>query len=46
MICGHVHTAANKMIENINYLNTGSWQENDFYVIVETLEGELQLITL
>lgn len=46
VICGHVHTATNKMIENINYLNTGSWQENDFHVIVETLDGELKLITL
>jgi UDP-2,3-diacylglucosamine pyrophosphatase LpxH len=46
VICGHVHTSADKEIDGIRYLNTGSWQENEFHVIVETLEGEIKLLTL
>ena len=32
VICGHIHTPENKMIENIHYLNCGDWIENNSYI--------------
>ena len=43
VICGHIHQAANKTIEGVNYLNTGDWVES-CTAIVETHNGEFQLI--
>ncbi|MCB1124028.1 MAG: UDP-2,3-diacylglucosamine diphosphatase, partial [Verrucomicrobiae bacterium] len=43
VICGHIHTAEDKMLDNIHYLNSGDWVES-MTAIVETLEGELKLI--
>ena len=43
VICGHIHTAEDKMLEDIHYLNSGDWVES-MTAIVETMDGELRLI--
>ena len=43
IICGHIHTPANKMIDKIHYINTGDWVENST-AIVEHFDGRLELI--
>lgn len=43
VICGHIHTAEDKMLDDIHYLNSGDWVES-MTAIVETKEGELKLI--
>lgn len=43
VICGHIHTPANKMIGNIHYLNSGDWVES-LTALVETYEGEWKII--
>lgn len=44
IICGHIHTPADKKIGKIHYLNSGDWVESMTF-IVETLEGELKVMT-
>ena len=44
IICGHIHTPADKKIGKVHYLNSGDWVES-LTCIVETLEGELKVIT-
>ena len=43
IICGHVHTAADKMIGGIHYLNSGDWVES-LTAIVEKEPGEFAVI--
>lgn len=48
VVCGHIHTPADKMVNDIRYINTGDWVENCSSVIYEfenyTLDsGELRL---
>ncbi|MBK8087372.1 MAG: UDP-2,3-diacylglucosamine diphosphatase [Chitinophagaceae bacterium] len=43
VICGHIHQAADKMMNNIHYLNSGDWVET-MSAIVETKEGEWKII--
>jgi UDP-2,3-diacylglucosamine pyrophosphatase LpxH len=43
IICGHIHTAADRMIGPVHYMNCGDWVESHT-AIVETMEGELRLI--
>jgi UDP-2,3-diacylglucosamine pyrophosphatase LpxH len=44
IICGHIHTPADKMLEGgIHYLNSGDWVES-LTAIVETEPGEFELI--
>lgn len=38
VICGHIHTPADKLIDNVRYINTGDWIESLSYVI-ETEDG-------
>ncbi len=45
IICGHIHKAENKMIEEIQYLNCGDWVEN-CSAVVETMEGQWEIIQL
>ncbi|OIP54613.1 MAG: UDP-2,3-diacylglucosamine hydrolase [Helicobacteraceae bacterium CG2_30_36_10] len=45
IICGHIHKAENKMIEEIQYLNCGDWVEN-CSAVVETMEGQWKIIEL
>jgi UDP-2,3-diacylglucosamine pyrophosphatase LpxH len=44
IICGHIHTPANKIINNIHYLNSGDWVENST-AIVQTEKDELKIIS-
>jgi UDP-2,3-diacylglucosamine pyrophosphatase LpxH len=43
-MCGHIHTAANKMIGNLHYLNSGDWVES-MTAIVEHFDGRYELVT-
>lgn len=43
VICGHIHSAAIKIINGVEYLNTGDWVES-CTAIVETHDGEFKLI--
>lgn len=43
IICGHIHKAEKKKINNIEYLNCGDWVES-CTAIVETYEGEFKII--
>ena len=44
VICGHIHTAANKQVGKIHYMNSGDWVES-LTCIVETLDGQLKVIS-
>lgn len=44
VICGHIHTPADKMIGDIHYLNSGDWVES-LTGIVEHYDGRFELIT-
>lgn len=44
IICGHIHTPADKQIDDIHYLNSGDWVES-LTAIVETTGRELKLIS-
>jgi UDP-2,3-diacylglucosamine pyrophosphatase LpxH len=44
VICGHIHTPADKMIGDIHYLNSGDWVES-MTAIIEHHDGRLELIT-
>lgn len=43
-MCGHIHTAADKMLGDIHYLNSGDWVES-LSAIVEHLDGRYELVT-
>jgi UDP-2,3-diacylglucosamine pyrophosphatase LpxH len=43
VICGHIHTPADKMIGDIHYLNSGDWVES-LTAIVEHHDGRFELI--
>lgn len=43
IICGHIHTAENKRMGSVHYLNSGDWVES-LTAIVETEPGEFSLI--
>ena len=43
MICGHIHVAADRIIEGIHYLNSGDWVESNT-AIVENLRGQMQVL--
>lgn len=43
IICGHIHTAADRVIDGIRYLNCGDWVES-CTAIVETHAGEMRLL--
>jgi UDP-2,3-diacylglucosamine pyrophosphatase LpxH len=43
IICGHIHTPADKMIEGIHYLNSGDWVESRT-AIVEHLDRRMEVI--
>jgi hypothetical protein len=44
VICGHIHTPADKMIGDIHYLNSGDWVES-LTAIVEYHDGRFELLT-
>jgi UDP-2,3-diacylglucosamine pyrophosphatase LpxH len=43
IICGHIHTPANKMIDGIHYLNSGDWVES-CTALVEDAAGKWEII--
>jgi UDP-2,3-diacylglucosamine pyrophosphatase LpxH len=43
VMCGHIHTPANKMLGDIHYLNSGDWVES-LTAIVEHLDGRYELV--
>jgi UDP-2,3-diacylglucosamine pyrophosphatase LpxH len=44
IICGHIHTPADKLLENgVHYLNSGDWVES-LTAIVEKVPGDFELI--
>jgi UDP-2,3-diacylglucosamine pyrophosphatase LpxH len=43
VICGHIHHAASRLIEDIHYLNTGDWVES-CTAIGEKADGSFELI--
>jgi len=43
VMCGHIHTAADHMIGDIHYLNSGDWVES-LTAIVEHYDGRFELI--
>jgi UDP-2,3-diacylglucosamine pyrophosphatase LpxH len=43
VICGHIHKAAIKKIEGIDYYNDGDWIES-LTALVETKKGKLKLV--
>lgn len=43
VICGHIHMAANKRIDDIHYLNSGDWVES-LTAIVEHYDGGFEVL--
>jgi UDP-2,3-diacylglucosamine pyrophosphatase LpxH len=43
IICGHIHHAADRMIDGIHYMNSGDWVES-CTAIVEHIDGRLEVI--
>ncbi len=43
VICGHIHTPADKKMGDLRYLNSGDWVES-LSAIVEDFEGNMELI--
>lgn len=43
VICGHIHSAANKQIEDIHYLNSGDWVES-LTALVENFDGSFEIL--
>jgi len=43
VMCGHIHTPADKMLGNVHYLNSGDWIES-LTAIVEHWDGRYELI--
>jgi UDP-2,3-diacylglucosamine pyrophosphatase LpxH len=43
VICGHIHTPADKMIGDVHYLNSGDWVES-LTGIIEHHDGRIELI--
>ena len=43
VMCGHIHTAADKMIGDVHYLNSGDWVES-LTAVVEHWDGRFELI--
>ena len=43
VMCGHIHTPADKMIGAVHYLNSGDWIES-LTAIVEHLDGRFELV--
>ena len=43
IVCGHIHTPDDLMIDGVHYLNSGDWVES-MTAIVEHLDGSYQLI--
>lgn len=45
VVCGHIHTAADRKIQGVAYYNTGDWVES-CTALVEHFDGTLELLRL
>ena len=45
VVCGHIHTPADKIINGVRYLNTGDWVENCSYITYYSQHGSFRLCT-
>ena len=43
VVCGHLHSPEDKIIDGVRYLNTGDWVENCSYIIYHSLHGSFKL---
>ena len=43
VVCGHIHTPADKIINGVRYLNTGDWVENCSYITYFSQHGSFRL---
>ncbi len=43
VICGHIHTAALRRIENVTYINCGDWVDS-CTAVVEHMDGRMELV--
>lgn len=43
VICGHIHTAALRRVENITYINCGDWVDS-CTAVVEHFDGRMELV--
>ncbi|MBI5691856.1 MAG: UDP-2,3-diacylglucosamine diphosphatase [Verrucomicrobia bacterium] len=43
VICGHIHTPADKRLDGIHYLNSGDWVES-LTAIVEHFDGRMEVV--
>jgi UDP-2,3-diacylglucosamine pyrophosphatase LpxH len=43
VMCGHIHTAADKWLEGVHYLNSGDWVESNT-AIVENWDGSMEVV--
>jgi UDP-2,3-diacylglucosamine pyrophosphatase LpxH len=44
IICGHIHSPANKLIGSVHYLNSGDWVES-LTAVVENFDGTFEVIS-
>lgn len=44
IICGHIHHAADRVIDGVHYMNCGDWVES-CTAIVESLDGRLKVVS-
>lgn len=44
VVCGHIHRAAIRELENVTYYNTGDWVES-CTALVEHFDGSMELVT-
>ena len=44
IICGHIHTPANKQVGDVHYLNSGDWVES-LTALVEHYDGSFEILT-
>jgi UDP-2,3-diacylglucosamine pyrophosphatase LpxH len=44
IICGHIHTPADKRVDDIHYLNSGDWVES-LTAIIEHHDGSMEMIS-
>jgi UDP-2,3-diacylglucosamine pyrophosphatase LpxH len=43
VICGHIHKAEIKLVDDVGYMNSGDWVES-CTALVETVEGQWEII--
>ena len=43
VMCGHIHTAADRMIGPVHYLNSGDWVES-LTAVVEHFDGRFEVL--